>query len=105
MADPEEDTPAYWNALALEIFDELKPDVDMMLDTLTAGGIAPGEVLPTLPLLKKMGPAKALTAIGNMLATPRHAAKGVNLFARYLQSLESASLNTDPGVTLGAQAV
>lgn len=92
MADPEEDSPEYWNQLAVEIVKELAPEVDWMVETLTLGGIVPGEVKPTLTMLKGMQPPLAMAVIGRQLQNPLHQADGVTLFKQYLQGIEKAAL-------------
>lgn len=90
MADPEEDTPEYWNQLVLEIFDELKDEADWMMDTLTRGGILPGEPKVTLQMLQRMEPPRALATIGRMMQTPHQQRDGVDLLAKYLTAVQNA---------------
>lgn len=99
----EEDTPDYWNELALELFEELKPEVDWMVDTLTKGGRPPGEVKPTMALLTKMPVPQAMQLLGRGMAQPQTARETVHLFAQYLQHLETQSL--DAGSTGGVEQV
>lgn len=89
---PKEDSPQYWNSLALEIFDELKVEADAIMDGLAQDGYAPGEVPLSIDVLKKMLPADALGAIQRDIQNPHRAKNAVSIFGQYLNHLERQAL-------------
>jgi hypothetical protein len=102
--DPEADTPPFWNELAVELFDELKPLADEFLDVIFKGGLVPFTKPVTIEdilAMQQQDPTKAGATLSHLIQNPDTRAHGVQLFAQFLAHIERQGL-TLPGVTGGA---